>query len=71
MPTFADSTSIYRSTTNCSPRKLRTAREGDFRFFEASDAARQEHLARATGLDLFNFRFPCWHQSHGIEVSDQ
>ena len=22
-------------------------------------------LARATGLDLFNLRFPCWHQSRG------
>jgi hypothetical protein len=29
-----------RSTTNCSLRKLRRARVGDFRFFEASNAAR-------------------------------
>ena len=27
-------------TTNCSLQKLRRARPGDFRFFEASDAAR-------------------------------
>ena len=34
------------STTNCSLRKLRRARVGDFRFFEASNAARQEGVAR-------------------------
>src|SRR6266581_6451001 len=34
------------STTNCSLRKLRRARVGDFRFFEASDAARWKGVAR-------------------------
>src|SRR5205809_228416 len=35
-----------RSTTNCSLQKLRRARVGDFRFFEASDAARWKGVAR-------------------------
>src|SRR6267154_1670424 len=35
-----------RSTTNCSLRKLRRARVGDFRFREASDAARWKGVAR-------------------------
>src|SRR6266481_3690899 len=35
-----------RSTTNCSLRKLRRARVGDFRFFEASNAARWKGVAR-------------------------
>src|SRR5437899_8227590 len=34
------------STTNCSLQKLRRARVGDFRFFEASDAARWKGVAR-------------------------
>src|SRR5947209_16258367 len=34
------------STTNCSLQKLRRARVGDFRFFEASDAARRQGVAR-------------------------
>jgi hypothetical protein len=32
---------------------------------------RQQHLARATGLDLSNLRFPCWLRAMGIEVSYQ
>ena len=35
-----------RSTTNCSLQKLRRARVGDVRFFEASDAARWKGVAR-------------------------
>jgi hypothetical protein len=35
-----------RSTTNCSLRKLRRARVRDFRFFEASNAARWKGVAR-------------------------
>jgi len=35
-----------RSTTNCSLQKLRRAGVGDFRFFEASDAARWKGVAR-------------------------
>ena len=35
-----------RSTTNCSLQKLRRARVGDFRFFEASNAARWRGVAR-------------------------
>jgi hypothetical protein len=33
-------TGTLGSTTNCSLQKLRRARVGDFRFYEASDAAR-------------------------------
>ena len=41
-----------RSTTNCSLRKLRRVRVGDFRFFEASNAARWKESRDGSYLSL-------------------
>jgi hypothetical protein len=45
-------TGTLRSTTNCSLQKLRRARVGDFRFFEASDAARWQESRYGSCLSL-------------------
>ena len=80
MPTFADSTSILSQSKKAKLFEEQARRGAQrivapgscgepareiFTFSKRPTPPGKSAWRGLQGLDLFNFRFPCWHQSHG------